>query len=350
MESISWTVRKEKNTTCVRTQANVTSGPTRPKQMKILSCPKCGECAKNRDPNTLKLHIFHHYLHHWHDKVPPMTKKDTMCEQCTPAKRIVGANPEGCRTALICHLAIQHEELKEVMSQDSELPPSLLEDLYGVQIGKPVLVLRPGGNNHSAGDDDQQGGKEQTEEEKKAERERIMNEVRKKEMLRLMAKRKRSEVKVISSSDKELKTKRTRMVDEQERLDQLEKRLESKIQGDRGIEATGDKTTTSTPTEVVSSPKESSSNNTLALLKNFRHKNRPKSPEEEEIVALPYVKKRIKQNLKGISFDDDSDEDADWKKQSLDEAEIGRKKLPARSTRKLLDLISSESSSDEDMI
>ena len=82
-------------------------------------------------------------------------------------------------------------------------------------------------------------------------------------------------------------------------------------------------------------------------------------------------------HLQGISFDDDSDEDADWKKQSLDEAEvrtyfqlfslswqysrncqfwiliflqIGRKKLPARSTRKLLDLISSESSSDEDMI
>ena len=71
-------------------------------------------------------------------------------------------------------------------------------------------------------------------------------------------------------------------------------------------------------------------------------------------MALPYVKKRIKQNLKvsktrnmmrkkqnlfsafsgpmrvcafinhlqGISFDDDSDEDADWKKQSLDEAEV----------------------------
>ena len=27
-------------------------------------------------------------------QVPLMTKKDTMCEQCTPAKRIVGANPE----------------------------------------------------------------------------------------------------------------------------------------------------------------------------------------------------------------------------------------------------------------
>ena len=84
------------------------------------------------------------------------------------------------------------------------------------------------------------------------------------------------------------------------------------------------------------------------------NRNKPKSPEEEEIVALPYVKKRIKQNLKvsktrnmmrkkqnlfsafsgpmrvcafinhlqGISFDDDSDEDADWKKQSLDETEV----------------------------
>ena len=63
----------------------------------------------------------------------------------------------------------------------------------------------------------------------KTRKKRTFFQVRKKEMLRLMAKRKRSEVKVISSSDKELKTKRTRMVDEQERLDQLERRLESKV-------------------------------------------------------------------------------------------------------------------------
>ena len=92
----------------------------------IFTC-QCDECGRNKDPNTLKLHIFHHYLHHWQDKVlniyfgnrfhlilidlsifliissfdfdrsiqvPPMTKKDTMCDQCTPPKRIVGANPE----------------------------------------------------------------------------------------------------------------------------------------------------------------------------------------------------------------------------------------------------------------
>ena len=27
-------------------------------------------------------------------QVPVMTGKDTMCDQCTPAKRVVGANPE----------------------------------------------------------------------------------------------------------------------------------------------------------------------------------------------------------------------------------------------------------------
>jgi len=339
---------------------------SRPKQIKILRCPKCDECGRNKDPNTLKLHIFHHYLHHWQDKVPPMTKKDTMCEQCTPPKRIVGANPEGCRTALICHLAIQHEELKEVMIQDKDLPPSLVEDLYGVQTGKPVLVLRPGGAANSTDDSGQEGGREQTEEEKKAERERIMQEVRKKEMLRLMAKRKKSELKVNNSLESKSKKKKkgteeeiglreeVRTTDEQERLEQLEKRLESKEDEERtadNLESSPNKTrTTSQDTSERAEPTSgASTNDTLTLLKNFRHRSRPRPPEDEEIVALPYVKKRIKQNLKGISFDDDSDEDADWKRKDLNEFEkMGRKVLPARSTRKLLDLISSESSSDDD--
>ena len=70
------------------------------------------------------------------------------------------------------------------------------------------------------------------------------------------------------------------------------------------------------------------------------------------MVALPYVKKRIKQNLKGISFDEDSDSDSEWRRRerrgSRDGQEAARKVLPARSTRRLVDLISSESSSEED--
>ena len=62
--------------------------------------------------------------------------------------------------------------------------------------------------------------------------------VRKKEMLRLMAKRKRSEVKVGNSLESKSKKKKKkeagsreemRLMDEQERLEQLEKRLESKV-------------------------------------------------------------------------------------------------------------------------
>merc|ERR1719180_151594 len=111
---------------------------------------------------------------------------------------------------------------------------------------------------------------------------------------------------------------------------------------------TSPKTTTTTTTNDTSEGYPTTGSTTLALLKNFRHRSRPRPPEDEEMVALPYVKKRIKQNLKGISFDDDSDEDADWKRKDLKETEMGRKVLPARSTRRLLDLISSESSSDGD--
>ena len=54
-------------------------------------------------------------------------------------------------------------------------------------------------------------------------------------------------------------------------------------------------------------------------MKNFRIKKTLKTstlngdPENNE----PYVRKRIKQNLKNISFDDDSDEDVEWNKNSM---------------------------------
>ena len=35
----------------------------------ILRCPKCPKMDRNRCPNTMKLHIFHHYLDFWRDKV-----------------------------------------------------------------------------------------------------------------------------------------------------------------------------------------------------------------------------------------------------------------------------------------
>ena len=74
------------------------------------------------------------------------------------------------------------------------------------------------------------------------------------------------------------------------------------------------------------------------------------------MVTLPYVKKRIKQNLRGISFEDDSDEDKEWSRSRSKERrgsrggkeqDLARKVLPQRSRRKLVDLISSESSEED---
>ena len=85
------------------------------------------------------------------------------------------------------------------------------------------------------------------------------------------------------------------------------------------LESSPNKTTTAMSDPSETDPTTgSSTNNTLTLLKNFRHRwrffatlhilksmfqfwpkrSRPKPHEDEEMVALPYVKKRIKQNLK----------------------------------------------------
>ena len=54
------------------------------------------------------------------------------------------------------------------------------------------------------------------------------------------------------------------------------------------------------------------------MLRNFRIQktsNKSNVPADSDNNG-PYVGKRIKQNLKNISFDDDSDEDVEWTKKS----------------------------------
>lgn len=85
-------------------------------------------------------------------------------------------------------------------------------------------------------------------------------------------------------------------------------------------------------------------------------KDNPKSKSKnadgdklKEITQQPYTKKRIRQSLKGINFDEDSDEDAEWKdskdskkrksrrkssNEDDDVASLPLKTLPSRSTRR----------------
>lgn len=95
----------------------------------------------------------------------------------------------------------QHEELREVLAADSSIPESLLEDLYGVR-AKPVQVMHAGSRVEPEPEEQVAHGPTitstftftstlfltitplQTEQQRKEERERIAQEVRKKEMLR----------------------------------------------------------------------------------------------------------------------------------------------------------------------
>ena len=66
MESLTWRIQGEPVT---RDQ----------QQLKpILRCPKCPKMDRNRCPNAMKLHIFHHYLDFWRDKVNIETLKTFM--------------------------------------------------------------------------------------------------------------------------------------------------------------------------------------------------------------------------------------------------------------------------------
>ena len=243
LESLTWRIQKDSSRT-----------PNRRKTKSILKCPKCSAFDKNRDPNNLKLHMFHHYLDYWRESVPVLERRETVCEQCLPPKKIIGANPEGCRIALICHRALHHGELRGALEADLSLPRNLIQELYGESSSKPVTVLHAGQTNSSQDCEDTALVRPDLEQE----RERIALEVRKRE-----------------------------------------------------------------------------------LIKTLEHRKREESSRKRKL-PLPYVGKRIKQNLQNIDFDEDSDDDKEWSHLSCSESDdpgddinfdlqkLSRKVLPKR--------------------
>ena len=73
-----------------------------------------------------------------------------------------------------------------------------------------------------------------------------------------------------------------------------------------------------------------SSNESIEIVdinKNYQQENN----EYPEIVNLPYITKRIQQNLKDIDFGEDSDDTAEWdNSDSDDDLEITDKQTPKR--------------------
>ena len=100
------------------------------------SCPKCDDMKRNRDRANLRIHLFQHYLKHWEERLNLVAPAgvDTMEIKCDYSpkceKKTTGASAEGARKSMVCHWAINHEELKDVLLQDADISKDFVERLY----------------------------------------------------------------------------------------------------------------------------------------------------------------------------------------------------------------------------
>jgi len=99
---------------------------------KPQECPHCNDCKGNTDASRLRLHVFHHYKDRWEHRLDALEKGQNYfyCNMCPKRKQLRGANEEGARMSTICHFAIQHQELRDVLAKDERLPENFVKDLY----------------------------------------------------------------------------------------------------------------------------------------------------------------------------------------------------------------------------
>ena len=115
-----------------------------PKFQKVLrrtppvsfKCPKCDEKPKKAsDAHGFRFHFFTHYKDHfedWEERLEGLEKgeKHYYCDICVPKKQVKGATEEGAKKSVICHLAIQHHELRDKLEKDPELSKEFVMDIY----------------------------------------------------------------------------------------------------------------------------------------------------------------------------------------------------------------------------
>lgn len=99
---------------------------------KTFECPHCDDCKNNMDPSKLRLHIFLHYKDRWEHRLDKLEKGHNYfyCDTCPKRKQLKGANEEGARMSAVCHFAIQHHELRDVLKKDERLRINFVSDLY----------------------------------------------------------------------------------------------------------------------------------------------------------------------------------------------------------------------------
>eukprot|EP00088_Acartia_fossae_P038642 TRINITY_DN4008_c0_g1_i15.p1 TRINITY_DN4008_c0_g1~~TRINITY_DN4008_c0_g1_i15.p1 ORF type:complete len:543 (-),score=117.81 TRINITY_DN4008_c0_g1_i15:196-1824(-) len=110
-----------------------------------FTCPfnELKDCKEYDNGQALKMHLFQHYRAFWQDTVPQFTKSDAKCTICQ--KRQTALNPEALRTTMMCHRAIVHNELKDAIKDSIiDFDEELFERLFNPELAaKKLKKLHP---------------------------------------------------------------------------------------------------------------------------------------------------------------------------------------------------------------
>jgi len=125
---------KENYNSNQRVQSHQSPAPSN----ETLICPFKEELKCQFKPTTnchsFRMHFFQHYPvdEYWLERLKNLEQgeKCYYCDLCTQRKRIKGDTPQGIKKSMVCHLAIQHQELRPIMDADSRLTPDFVNNVY----------------------------------------------------------------------------------------------------------------------------------------------------------------------------------------------------------------------------
>lgn len=274
--------------------------PTPPSYVRAMEdsfkCPfadrsDCKDLCNNRNPGTLKLHLFYHFLDFWKTSVPEFDGTESKCNDC--GKRLNALNPSALRTTIICHRAIQHNELKDAI-EDSivEFDQGLFNRLFN-----PILAPKPKIRYSVASTNKVSVPTSSFYKQNANSNQQLSTN---KEATRPI---------LVDNSNKE-KTKKKQILKKKDNKRKKSTKFFS------GTDASEDASSSESDVEAI-------------------------------IPLQPYVRKRIKQNLSNIDFEEDSDKDEDFTLKEKEKKKIvlnaSSEKRPSRtSTKKTYEELDSE--------
>jgi len=94
---------------------------------------KC-EFKPTNNLHAFRMHFFQHYPveQYWEERLNDMEQGDKCmyCDLCSQRKRVKGDTANGIKKSMVCHLAIQHCELRPIMEKDTRLSKEFIKTVY----------------------------------------------------------------------------------------------------------------------------------------------------------------------------------------------------------------------------